>query len=103
MEITPDALMQELESEHPPVLLDVREAYEREISKLEGDVHIPMHELPARVNELEAGSEIVVYCRSGVRSGHVVQFLCGHGYRARNLVGGINAWAAVVDPSLPQD
>jgi adenylyltransferase/sulfurtransferase len=101
MEITPEELSRELLSEQPPCLLDVREDYEREISKLANDIHIPMSELGLRFSELDPAVDTVVYCRSGARSGRVVQFLAGQGYKVRNLVGGINRWATEVDPSMP--
>ena len=102
-EITPQQLAQEIESETPPLLLDIREEDEREISVLPGDIWIPMHEIPTRRDELDAERDIVVYCRSGNRSGQVVAFLRRYGYnRMRNLVTGINGWAETVDPTLRQ-
>lgn len=86
-----------------PFLLDVREPYEWEIANLgdRGAELIPMRELPDRLDELPEGREIVVYCRSGDRSAHVVRYLQDRGVeRAVNLEGGILAWAHEVDPSL---
>jgi rhodanese-related sulfurtransferase len=81
--------------------LDVREAHELEISRLEGAIHLPMGEVPARLGELDPDVHWVIVCRSGMRSHRVAEFLRGQGYgRVSNLVGGINRWAEEVDRSL---
>jgi sulfur-carrier protein adenylyltransferase/sulfurtransferase len=86
-------------------LLDVREPFEWRIANL-GDYGarlIPMGDLTERLDELDDGSEIVVYCRSGARSADVARYLRSRGYeRARNLRGGILAWGEEVDPSVPR-
>jgi rhodanese-related sulfurtransferase len=64
-------------------------------------VHIPMGEVAARLAELPRDREIVVMCHSGVRSAYVTSFLLQQGLRARNLAGGIEAWAFEVDPAVP--
>ena len=86
-----------------PVILDVREPYEHQICRIEGAVLIPMRELPARVHELDPDADVVVQCRSGVRSANATAWLRQQGFtRARNLKGGILAWIDQVDPSLPK-
>ncbi len=85
------------------VLVDVREAHEWPISDLPDSVKIPLGTLPQSLDKLSKDDEIVVYCRSGARSGNAVQFLQRAGYaKAKNLVGGINRWAERIDPSLPK-
>jgi rhodanese-related sulfurtransferase len=85
------------------VLVDVREPREWEISDLPGSVKIPLATLPQSLEKLSPSDEIVVYCRTGGRSGNAVQFLQRMGFgRARNLAGGINMWAERIDPSLPR-
>lgn len=80
------------------VLLDVREALELEIARVEGVQHIPMAEIPARCGEIDPTKTVICLCRSGARSAHVTAFLMQQGFNdVRNLVGGINAWAADVD------
>ena len=99
--INPKQLQERLAASPNLVLLDVREAEERDISKLNNDVHIPMGELQARLKELDPNSEIVVYCRTGNRSGSVAQYMAQMGYKnVSNLAGGINLWAKQIDPSL---
>lgn len=83
------------------LLLDVREPHELEISQLPQALHIPMGEVPARVDELSRDRPLVVMCRSGGRSAQVGQFLEHQGFDdVYNLAGGINAWAEEVDRSL---
>ena len=82
-------------------LVDVREPHEWAISDLPGSVKIPLASLPQRLAELPQDGEIVVYCRTGGRSGNAVQFLRQRGYgRAFNLSGGINRWADQIDPTM---
>lgn len=86
-----------------PAILDVREPHEYQICRIPGAVLIPMRELPARVNELERGAELVVHCRSGVRSANATLWLRTQGFvRVRNLTGGILEWIDKVDPSQPK-
>ncbi|MBC8064063.1 MAG: sulfurtransferase [Chlorobia bacterium] len=101
-DITPQELQAELASSTPPVLLDVREPHELEISVLPNVVHIPMREIPGRLSELDSGADIVIVCRSGIRSGRVMAYLDGLGFsRVRNLLTGMNGWAATIDPTMP--
>jgi rhodanese-related sulfurtransferase len=84
-------------------LLDVREPHEWAISELPEAVKIPLGSLPQKFSELSKEAEIVVYCRSGGRSAQAVQFLQQKGYAgAKNLVGGINRWAEVIDKTMRQ-
>ncbi len=88
----------------PPVLLDVREAWELERAALDGVVWIPMREVPARLAELaelDPAADIVVVCHHGVRSFYIARFLEQQGFgRVYNLSGGVEAWARQVDPSM---
>lgn len=100
---TPQELQRRLQQSPPPLLLDVREAWEVELAALPGALHVPMHEIPDRRHELDAGAEIVVLCHHGVRSAHVAAFLAQAGFaRLYNLAGGIDAWAREIDPHLPR-
>ncbi len=85
-------------------IVDVREPYEWQICNLEplGARLIPLAELPTRLGELTRETTLVVHCRTGARSGRAVQFLRDAGFdNARNLDGGILAWAREVDPGMP--
>jgi adenylyltransferase/sulfurtransferase len=102
-EIDPVGLKQRLDNKEDVFILDVREPHEYDICKLEGSTLIPLGELPKRVNELNSADDIVVHCRSGVRSGKAVDFLRQAGFRkVKNLTGGILAWSDQVDPSMPK-
>ncbi|MBD5802558.1 putative adenylyltransferase/sulfurtransferase MoeZ [Azoarcus sp. Aa7] len=86
-----------------PFLLDVREPVEFGICRIEGSLLMPMASVPARQNELDPDDEIVVICHHGGRSAQVCMFLERQGFsRVINLAGGVAAWAAQVDPAMPQ-
>ena len=73
-------------------ILDVREARELDICRLEGALHIPMAEIPARTDALPTNQPLVVICHHGARSQMVVDFLRNAGFdNAINLNGGIEA------------
>ena len=86
-----------------PLVLDVREPWEHEVCNIAGSRLLPMQDVPARVKELPADTDIVVLCHHGMRSLQVAQFLKQSGLeRVFNLRGGIAAWAAQVDPDMSQ-
>ena len=104
-EIGPVELKERLTTSEPPLLLDVREPFEWDIASLatDGEVRIPLGEVPDRLNELPREREIVVYCRSGARSLAAAAALVNAGFmHVDNLTGGILAWADEIDPSLPK-
>ena len=85
-----------------PLLLDVREPWEFQTCAIAGSKHVPMAEIPARKDELDAQAEVVVVCHHGGRSMQVAMFLEKNGYKnVHNLSGGVDAWARTVDPSMP--
>ena len=82
-------------------LLDVRESWELDICRFPGARHIPLGELPARLDEVPDDRPVVVVCHHGVRSAQAVGFLRRRGVPgAVNLKGGIDAWARAVDPAM---
>ncbi|MCI4323216.1 MAG: molybdopterin-synthase adenylyltransferase MoeB [Thermoplasmata archaeon] len=100
--ISPQELEARLARPSPPLLLDVREPGEWEIAHLPNAVLIPREELPQRISELTQAEEIVVYCKSGRRSGMATRLLLDLGFtHVRNLRGGLDAWTAEIDPTLP--
>jgi len=95
-------LKRRLDAGEDVVVLDVREPHEYKICNLGGRL-IPLGELVARVHELDSAHDIVVHCRTGVRSAQAVEFLQDAGFeRVWNLKGGIHAWSDEIDPALPK-
>ena len=102
-DVTVRELKSRLDRQDSFLLLDVREPQEFEICRIPGSVLIPLNELPARLSELEGRDDMIVHCKSGVRSGKAVKLLHEAGYgQARNLKGGILAWIDEIDTSLPK-
>ena len=100
---TVEELKTRIDRADPFLLLDVREPREFEICRIPGSVLIPLGELPTRLSELAGRDDIIVHCKSGVRSGKAVRLLHEAGHAgARNLEGGILAWIDRIDPTLPK-
>lgn len=97
-EISAAELHAALRGEAPPLLLDTREDWERQIASIEGATHIPLHELPERLVELDGKREIVAFCHRGQRSRLAVDLLRAAGFhQVRNLAGGIDGWSEDVN------
>ncbi len=105
-EISPEQLAAALSGppRSRPALLDVRGHDERALVEIPGALHIPLPELEERAGELEElrGRAVVVYCHKGVRSLSGAALLRARGFDASSLQGGIDLWAARVDPALPR-
>jgi adenylyltransferase/sulfurtransferase len=100
--IGPKELKRRLDAGDDVVVLDVREPHEYQICNI-GGLLIPLGELTARVHELDSARDLVIHCRTGVRSAQAVQFLQDAGFdRVWNLSGGIHAWSDEIDPSIPK-
>jgi adenylyltransferase/sulfurtransferase len=102
-EITPAEVKKKMDEHEPFVLIDVREPHEYQICRIPGSKLIPLGEVPKRMSELNTADEIVVHCKSGMRSAKAVDLLMKSGFRKiHNLKGGILAWSDQVDPSVPK-
>jgi adenylyltransferase/sulfurtransferase len=87
----------------PPRIIDVREPHEYQICSIPGAQLIPAAQLTSRLSEYDPLEEVVVHCRSGVRSAQAVMMMRERGFHhARNLKGGVLAWVDEVDPSQPK-
>jgi rhodanese-related sulfurtransferase/molybdopterin converting factor small subunit len=85
------------------VLIDVREPHEYKICNIPAAKLIPLGEVPKRLGELDPGADIVIHCRSGVRSAKACGILRQAGFQhVLNMKGGILAWSDKVDPSVPK-
>jgi len=104
LEITVDQLKQQLTSENPPLLLDVREPWEYQTASIPGSTLIPMNEIPARAHqELDEEAPILVLCHHGARSLSVAAWLRQQGFdKAQSVSGGIDAWSRTIDPTIPR-
>jgi sulfur-carrier protein adenylyltransferase/sulfurtransferase len=100
-DMTPEELKQKIDAGDKNLfVLDVREPNEYQICNLGGHL-IPLNDLPKRVSELDSSKEIVVHCKMGGRSAKAVDYLKQQGFtNVHNLVGGINAWAERIDPTM---
>ncbi|MBE2221649.1 MAG: molybdopterin-synthase adenylyltransferase MoeB [Anaerolineae bacterium] len=103
-QMTPVQLKARLDAGDDLLIVDVRQPHEWEISNLEplGAKLIPQSEIMGHIDEFDQNQEIVVQCRSGIRSANVIMIMQQLGFKNLwNLDGGINRWAQEVDPSLP--
>jgi adenylyltransferase/sulfurtransferase len=102
-EITVLALKAKLDRKEKFILVDVRERFEADICHIPGSTLIPLSEFASRINELDRADEIVLHCKSGVRSAKALRLLQDEGFaKLWNLAGGITAWSAEVDPTVPK-
>ena len=102
--IGPTEFKQRLDEGWTPYVLDVRGAHEAEIARLDfADRLQPHGDVLAIADELPRDRDILIHCRSGGRSAMACSMLAANGFsRLFNLEGGINGWAAEVDPSIPR-
>jgi molybdopterin/thiamine biosynthesis adenylyltransferase/rhodanese-related sulfurtransferase len=101
-EVTVQELKAMMDSKADFQLIDVREPHEFDICNLDGEL-IPQGEIPNSVERVSKDKKVIIQCRSGARSGNMVQWLeKNHGFtNLYNLKGGILAWAKEIDPSMP--
>lgn len=101
-EITVQELKAKIDNNEDFQLIDVREQHEIEVASINGE-HIPLGEIINRRNEVSKEKLVIIHCRSGARSGNAVQALEGNfGFsNLYNLKGGILAWSAEIDDSIP--
>jgi adenylyltransferase/sulfurtransferase len=102
-EISVKQLAERLKKKEKFVLVDVREPNEWEIARIPGAKLLPLSELSGRVNELDTADDIVVHCKSGMRSAKAIKQLQTMGFKKlTNVKGGILAWSDEVDASVPK-
>jgi len=99
-EISVEELKKKMDNKEDFLLIDVREQREKSISDMGGTL-IPVNSLPQRFSELDKEKEIILYCRTGARSGWATNFLLSAGFtNVKNLVGGIYAWSDKIDATV---
>ncbi len=103
LEITAEELKQAIDRQKSEFkILDVREPWERQTAAILPSDHIPMQDIPSRLQELDPDEEMVVYCHHGIRSLNVAAWLRQQGFEnVRSLRGGIDQWSRRVDPKVP--
>jgi adenylyltransferase/sulfurtransferase len=96
-------LKQKLDRGDNFVLIDVREPHEYRICNIPGSRLIPLGEFSRHVGEFDPEADIVIHCKSGMRSAKACAILRQAGFgRVRNVVGGILAWSDKIDPGVPK-
>jgi rhodanese-related sulfurtransferase len=105
-EVTPAEVKSRLYAGEKLYLIDVREPFEHQLTRIDGAELIPMNTVPQRLSYLEQLAEdgiLIVFCHHGMRSLSVVNWLRNQGVEAcQSISGGIDAWSRSVDPSVPR-
>ena len=100
-EITVHKLSELRDEDKKIQILDVREDSERDHASIKNTMHIKLNEIADRHNELDKKRNIFVMCHTGTRSQAVVKWLKSQGYQhSVNVLGGIDAWAALIDREI---
>jgi sulfur-carrier protein adenylyltransferase/sulfurtransferase len=101
MNINVKQLNDQINSDSPPIIIDIREPDELKFSSILSAIHIPMNELNEKIPQYSRDDKLVIMCRSGMRSSSITRALINAGYKnVKNLSGGINEWARQIDKSL---
>ncbi|MGB5244915.1 MAG: rhodanese-like domain-containing protein [Woeseia sp.] len=102
-DLTPQDWLARRENGEVWQLLDVREAWETQIARVPMSIHIPMNEVPLRLDELDSSRPVAVLCHGGRRSAAVASVLVQAGFvNVVNIEGGIDAWSQEVDNTIPR-
>ncbi|MDE3087686.1 MAG: MBL fold metallo-hydrolase, partial [Acidobacteriota bacterium] len=101
-EVSAVELAARLGTDREPCLLDVRQPEEVAAWAIPGALHVPLGELPGRLDELPTGRQVVVVCASGHRSSQAAAFLARAGFDVANLTGGMAAWGQVYDTATAE-
>jgi rhodanese-related sulfurtransferase len=96
LEVQPKGILERVQDGADLVFVDVRESGELAASgMIEGALRIPLRDLPRRYTEIQASSEVVLYCAAGMRSFDAAMFLRDKGFeRAHSLIGGLPGWTS---------
>lgn len=103
LEISCHAAKSQLDSQAPPLLVDCREQQEFDLVHIGGAKLMPMSQITGCLDELAGREEesIIVYCHHGMRSAQVAMWLREQGFaNAMSMTGGIDAWAADIEPGM---
>ena len=94
--------LNELREENKKIqIIDIREDTERDHAFVKGTIHMKLTEISKRHTELDKNKNIFVMCHTGTRSQAVCKWLKSQGYEhCVNVLGGIDAWAALIDRNI---
>jgi rhodanese-related sulfurtransferase len=98
--IEPDELERRLRAGHDLDLADVRDQNEWDLGHIEGARLTPFPSFPAAIASFDPARDVVVYCKTGIRSGKAARQLRAAGFRVSVLAGGIVRWAEEIDPTV---
>lgn len=97
--ISVEQLKEKLNGSFAGTLIDVRELWEHQVANIASAMHIPMADIPSHITELENmgnDHELLIICKSGVRSGRVTDYLREQGFsNVRNVAGGMDEWLKI--------
>ena len=97
--VSPPMLAEELASQNPPVVVDIRTPREWNAGHLNGSINVPLAQLQQRIDEVPHDRKIAVHCAGGYRSSIAASILHQHGItNLIELAGGITAWEAAKLP-----
>jgi len=96
-QITAQQLVERLNTDDSPFVLDVRNPDEHDAWRIPGSVNIPLPELAERLGDLPSDRELIVHCAAGARSAQAAVVLVDAGYPVAELAGGMGSWADVYD------
>jgi rhodanese-related sulfurtransferase len=103
IDITAEELQQKLKAGEKVYLLDVRNEWEHQLSRIQDGPLVPLQELPQHLKDIKPapGDLLVTYCHHGQRSRNAASFLRQAGFpEARSLAGGIERWSLAIDPKV---
>jgi len=101
IQISAKELQEKITNETNLILLDVREANEFQFAHIEGSLHIPLSQIPFRLQDIDTTKECVVICHHGMRSQQAANFMLKSGLsNLYNLSGGIDAWSVDCDNTV---
>lgn len=96
-EYTTEEVKKRLDNNEDIEIIDVREPQEWAAGRIPQAKHIPLGEIPQRIQELDPKKETILVCRSGNRSGMAAEFLSQQGYNVINMRGGMLEWTGDVE------
>ncbi|MGH9729802.1 MAG: rhodanese-like domain-containing protein [Candidatus Acidiferrales bacterium] len=103
LEIAPAEVKQQFDSGQKFLFVDVREPWEYQLCHIEGSKLIPLGQVAASVQEIEAAETVILFCHSGRRSLDAAAWLRSQGVAgARSMAGGIDRWSQEIDPRVPR-